>query len=99
MTDKPTIETMLAVWREEYEEGEWVHVHDKVDGSWRHGSCHEFVAKRVSDGTFWMVSYRTNPSGDYNDFRDGDLYDSDVVRVWPSVVTKTVYTTKDPSKT
>jgi len=36
MTEKPSIQTMLAVWREEYEEGEWVHVHDKVDGSWRH---------------------------------------------------------------
>jgi len=99
MTAKPTIETMLAVWLEDYEEGEWAPVEDVTKGTWRHGSTHSFIACRLSDGTNWRVRYRDNPSGDYNDFRDGDLSDSDVVQVWPQQITTITYTTTEPPKT
>lgn len=99
MIPKPTIETMLAVWREDYETGAWEHVEDRGTGNWRHGSEHEFVAKRITDETYWCVPYRTNPGGDHNDFRDGDLYDDCVIQVWPHTVTTTQYLTKPPATT
>lgn len=92
MTDtisKPSIATLRDVWREDYEPGTWEHVEDETYDTWRHGSCHAFIAKRLSDDTYWQVCYRDNPGGDYNDFRDGDLSDGDVVQVRPvEVVTK-----------
>lgn len=85
---KPTIEEMLAVWQEDYEEGMWEPISDITTGSWRHGSTKQFVAKRLSDNTYWCVIYRTTPSADYNDFREGDLDDSCVIQVVPVEVKK-----------
>ena len=97
MIPKPTIETMLAVWREDYEEGAWEHVEDETYDTWRHGSCHAFIAKRMADETYWQVCYRTAPYHDHNDFRDGELGDSDVEQVWPHTVTTVQYLAKPPT--
>lgn len=95
MTDtitKPTISALLDVWCEDYEGDDIILIEDEVDGKWRHGSTHCAVFHRTTDDTHWAVDYRTNPSGDHNDFRDGDLDDSYVVQVTPHE--KTVRTWK-----
>lgn len=87
MTDtvsKPTLASLLAVWREGDDDEEHIClIEDVVDGSWRHGSTHRAVFLDGDSGTYWAVDYRTNPSGDYNDFRDGDLDESAVIQVVP----------------
>lgn len=90
MTKRPSIQLLLDVWREDYEGDDIEVVEDKADGSWRHGTEHTAIFQRRSDNTYWSVSYRTNPSGDYNDFRDGDLDDHCIVQVVPKeVMTRT----------
>ncbi|MTD92900.1 hypothetical protein GIW81_00970 [Hyphomicrobium sp. xq] len=91
--DKPTFEKLRAVWREDDDGDDIDLVHDRVTGSWRHGSEHEAVFKRRADGTFWLVAYRADPGGDYNDFRDETL---DVAQVWPHTVTSVEYKSTPP---
>lgn len=76
---KPTIEEMLSAWREDSEAIDYVD--NVLLGTWRHGTEYQFVGKRLSDNTLWAVDYRTDKDGDYNDFRDGGLGDSDVYPV------------------
>lgn len=80
---KPSIAELLSVWREDYEGEDISLIEDKADGAWRHGSEHTAIFYRMSDETYWSVSYRVTPGADYNDFRDGDLDDHYVVRVYP----------------
>lgn len=85
--EKPTIATLLAVWEENYEGDDIRIIEDEVDGAWRHGSTHRVIFRRTTDDTYWAVDYRTNPGGDYNDFRDGDLDDSAVTQVRSTWIT------------
>lgn len=87
--DKPTIEEICDAWRDDTDKFETVI--DELDGTWRHGTEHTLVVERLSDNTFWRVFYRHETSGEYNDLRDGDLSDSDIVQVKPiEVVTKKI---------
>ena len=81
--NKPAIGILLDVWCEDYDGDDIVLVEDKADGSWRHGTEHTAIFHRKSDDTHWCVGYRTTPGADYNDFRDGDLDDSYVLKVKP----------------
>ena len=80
--NKPTLEEMKDSWWDEgTDQLEYIDI--LLDGRWRHGTEHIFIAKRTSDNTYWAVAYRTDKDGDYNDFRDGELSDDDVYQVMP----------------
>lgn len=86
--EKPTINFMRDLWREDYSGDDYEEVTTTLDGRWRHGTEHTFIAKRLTDETYWAVGYRTDKDGDYNDFRDGSLTNEDVYQVKP--VAKTI---------
>ncbi len=84
---KPTIKEMLECWRSD-ETDTLIRESDEVFDTNRHGSDHQFVAKRKYDETHWSVRYRVNQGADYNDFREGDLDDSDVKQVFKKTRTE-----------
>lgn len=79
-TVKPTIDIMRSISRWE-DNDEYEEIKNNLIGTWRHGTVHELVVKRINDNTLWAVCYRTDKDGDYNDLRDGELSDSDVYQV------------------
>lgn len=79
MIVKPTIEEMKDAWREDG--GPLTHKDDVLEGRWRHGTEHQFIAHRESDDTYWSIHYRTDKDGEYNDFRDGHLSEDDIYQV------------------
>ena len=91
---KPTIEEIRSAWREDIDGFE--QVHEDADPSWRHGCYMTTVFKRLSDETFWSVSWQKNGDGEYNSLRDGDCSDSDVTQVWPHSVTTIEYKSAPP---
>lgn len=85
---KPSIKLLRIVWMdddlEDYDENivdDIEHVETNLLDTWRHGTIHEAIFHRKSDDTFWCVCYRTDKDGEYNDFRDDELSDSDVIKV------------------
>lgn len=91
---KPTIEEIKRGWQEDNED--IVAVLDEADPSWRHGCYMTTIFRRLSDGTFWSVSWQKSGDGEYNSLRDGDCYDSDVSQVWPHEVTTIEYRSVPP---
>lgn len=93
--EKPTLKMMSSSWEEE-DDAELTHEVDEVIGTIRNGTEHSFVASKAdSEGNkkYWQVIYRSQADGEYNDFRDGDLNDSDVHEVVP--VEKKIITWKN----
>lgn len=41
-----------------------------VDDSWRHGNYVTEIYHRLSDDTYWDVSYRKSGDGEYNELRE-----------------------------
>lgn len=41
------------------EGNEYIEVEEKLSGTWRWGNIYETIYKRESDGTYWMMEYRT----------------------------------------
>lgn len=79
--------TSRELWDAEWEDDEnWEPVENILTGRWRHGTEHLAVLKRVADGTYWAVAYRTDKDGDYNSWRDGEdephqVYRKEIVKV------------------
>lgn len=86
---KPSVDTIRAAWQED--DHDFEQVHEDADPSWRHGCYMTTVFKRLSDETFWSVSWQKNGDGEYNSLRDGDCSDGDVMQVWPHTVTTVEY--------
>lgn len=95
----PTPEEIRDFCMEEYEGDQppFEKVHQHADPSWRHGCYMDTVYKRLSDGTFWSVSWQRSGDGEYNSIRDGGLGQGDIVQVWPKAVPTVEYTGERPA--
>ena len=82
----PTQETLL-------EEDGLNSVHREADDSWRHGCYITNVFHRVSDDTYWSVSYSLSTDCECNGLRDGQY---DIVRVVPREKMVIWYVAADP---
>lgn len=89
--EKPTIEQMIDAWREDTDDFEIME--DEPYDTWRHGTVHQLIVKRLSDETYWSICYRSQPDGEYNSLRDGDEDQRDISQV--KQVEKTIITYED----
>lgn len=87
--DKPTIAMMLDGYMEATQDFETVD--DVLMDTWRHGTEHQLILKRLADNTLWAVRYRRDKDNDYNSLRDGTLRDSDIYQVEAKEIKKTIY--------
>lgn len=90
MLNKPSIKEVKETWQDGGSDSLEI-ISDVADGTWRHGTEHTLILKRLEDETYWSISYRSQGDGEYNDLRDDDLSDGDVYQVVPKTVTKTIY--------
>ena len=86
-------EVRMVVW-DEYGAEAFSIVKEETCGTWRHGSEELVVIKRKKDDTYWKLTYRTSPDGEYNALREMECLDP--YQVWPAEVVKTVYVSKKP---
>lgn len=85
--EKPTCgELFDAIYSSKFFE----QVDRKVDDNRRHGCYVAEVYKRLSDETFWRVTYCRSTDGETNGLRDGD---ATICRVVPKTVSVTRYET------
>ncbi|MCW2317116.1 hypothetical protein M2322_002670 [Rhodoblastus acidophilus] len=88
---KPTILELRDAWREDSDAFELVHEETGTDD---HGYSYTYVFERILDGTYWSTSGVCQGGGEYHELREGI---GDVTRVWPIIVTRTEFTTKEPT--
>ena len=78
---KPTIDDVRNAYCEDHDDFE--EVYENADPSWRHGCYMTTVYKRLSDDTYWQVSWQRSGDGEYNSLRDKEIDTSDIVQVEP----------------
>jgi hypothetical protein len=66
-------------------------IKEEIDDSWRHGNYVFAVFRRISDGTYWGVSFCRSGDGETDGLRDGDVDDSNITRLMPVEMTITDY--------
>lgn len=94
---KPSIDAFMSIVRFE-DDDDYEEVEDRLIDTWKHGTEHQLIIKRISDNTLWAIIYRKDNYGDYNELRDGDLDSSYINRVFPKERTITDYVSVRPTK-
>ena len=71
------------------EHEEWETVEARVDGTWRHGTEHTGVFKRLSDGKFFRMDWRDSVKDECE--WDDMNYGCTAKEVFPKQMTITIY--------